>query len=53
MSGRDRHDAERKLRQIYRHCEVIECVESQGQANGIMGGSGAANYEDVLGLISR
>lgn len=23
--GRDREDAERKLRQMYRHCEVLRC----------------------------
>lgn len=53
MSGRDRSEAERKLRQIYHHCEIVECSESQGQASGVMGGAGSINYEDVLGLISR
>ena len=53
ISGRDLPDAERKLRQIYHNCEILECAECIGQASGIMGGAGAANYEDVLGLISR
>ena len=25
IGGVDRHDAERKLRQMYRHCEVLQC----------------------------
>jgi len=25
IMGRDRDDAERKLRQMYRHCEVLRC----------------------------
>lgn len=25
IMGRDRDDAERKLRQMYRHCEVLSC----------------------------
>ena len=25
ISGRDQEDAERKLKQMYRHCEIISC----------------------------
>jgi hypothetical protein len=53
ISGKDLPDAERKLRQIYHNCEILECTECIGQSTGIMGGAGATNYEDVLGLISR
>lgn len=53
ISGKDVSDAERKLRQIYHNCEILECAECIGQTGGAMGGAGAANYEDVLGLISR
>ena len=53
ISGKDMSDAERKLKQIYRDCEILECTECVGQAGGGMGGAGTANYEDVLGLISR
>jgi len=27
IHGRDRADAERKLRQMYHRCEVIQCIE--------------------------
>ena len=27
IHGRDRGDAERKLRQMYQHCSVLQCTE--------------------------
>jgi hypothetical protein len=30
IAGKDREDAERKLRQMYRHCEVLRCDIKQG-----------------------
>lgn len=52
ISGRDQADAERKLRQMYRYCEIIQC-EVKGE-DGAGGRSGqTASLEDILTLISR
>lgn len=48
IHGSDADDAQRKLRQMYRDCEVLECVCVAGK-----GRQPAASYEDVLGLISH
>jgi len=46
--GRDEPDAERKLRQIYLGCEILEAkrLAQQQHRNGPM------TYEDVVDLIS-
>ena len=45
----DRADAERKLKQMYRHCEVLRCdIKGQVQRPGI-----AHSVDDILSLISR
>jgi hypothetical protein len=48
IAGRDQEDAERKLRQMYRHCQVVHCRiksdERQGQP---------ASVEEILSLISK
>jgi hypothetical protein len=48
IHGRDEADAERKLRQMYLHCHVLEC-----RAVGGVPKSDAMSYEDVLALVSR
>ena len=48
IHGRDEEDAQRKLRQIYRDCEIVECVLHQGSAR-----TPPANFDDVLTLITR
>lgn len=48
IHGRDEAEAQRKLRQMYRDCEVIECVCHHGAAR-----TPAANYEQVINLILR
>jgi hypothetical protein len=48
IAARDQDDAERKLRQMYRHCQVTGC--------GIKGGPKQApsnSMEEILSLISR
>lgn len=45
--GNDEVEAERKLRQIYQGCEILE---SHQQAASLRGG--ALTYEDVVDLIS-
>ena len=48
IHGQDESDAQRKLRQMYHGCEILECVCHTGASR-----SAAANYEEVLGLIAR
>lgn len=45
--GRDEDEAERKLRQIYQGCEILELRQ---QAAALR--AGPLNYEDVVDLIS-
>jgi hypothetical protein len=48
IAGRDREDAERKLRQMYRQCEVLRW--------GIKGSTrqeNSSSLEDILSLISK
>jgi hypothetical protein len=47
IHGRDEADAERKLRQMYLHCHVIEC-RLVGTPK-----SDALSFEDVLALVTR
>ena len=50
IAGNDQADAERKLRQMYIHCEVTHCEvrqESQRQAGQM------ASVEDIISLISK
>lgn len=48
IAAKDQEDAERKLRQMYRHCQVTRCNikgdARQGQATSV---------EEILSLISR
>jgi len=50
IHGRDAADAERKLTQMYRHCEVLEC-----RAQGANGATPAqrATFEEVIALVSK
>ena len=45
--GRDGGDAERKLRQMYHECEIIECLPLFGAMR-----SSSASFEDVARLIA-
>lgn len=47
--GKDLPDAERKLRQMYHHCEVINCkaIESGNKL------SQSADIEELLSLIAK
>ncbi len=48
IHGRDEADAERKLRQMYLHCHVLECrpVGAHPRAD-------AMSFEDVLSLVAK
>ncbi len=50
IAARDEADAERKLKQMYRYCEVISCNAKQpedAKAPQVM------SVEDILSLISK
>lgn len=47
--GKDMHDAERKLRQMYHHCEVTSCREIS--TDKVLGQS--VDIEDLLTVISK
>lgn len=36
IQGRDAADAQRKLRQMYRDCEIIECTCHHGNARALL-----------------
>jgi hypothetical protein len=45
--GRDEEDAVRKLRQMYRDCEIVECAPIQNESR-----TAAASFEDIAKLIT-
>lgn len=49
IQGRDVIDAERKLRQMYRNCEVMECKTISTDRVP----SQSADIEEVLSLIAK
>ena len=48
IHGRDESYAQRKLRQMYHECEIIECVRLCGSTRTTV-----VNFEEVAGLITR
>lgn len=48
IHGRAEDDAQRKLRQIYRDCEILECICHHGAER-----RSPASFDDVLNLITR
>lgn len=48
IPGQNEEEAARKLRQIYRDCQVIDVVCHQGSVR-----TPVANFEDVMNLIAR
>jgi hypothetical protein len=51
IAGRDEAEAERKLRQMYRYCEIVSC-NAKGAGDG-KGQQQAMSVEDILSLISK
>jgi hypothetical protein len=51
ISAIDANEAERKLRQMYRYCEIVKCVPKE-EANGNKA-TQAISVEDILTLISK
>ncbi len=48
IQGRDEADAERKLRQMYLHCEILDRTVSQGMRKPEQ-----LSFEDVASLLSK
>ena len=48
IHGRDEADAERKLRQMYLHCQVLECRTVGGSRN-----ADAVSFEEVVSLVTK
>jgi hypothetical protein len=54
IHGRDEADAERKLRQMYLHCEILECnVMQPAMMQPAKRSPSATSFEDVISLISK
>ena len=47
IHGRDEADAERKLRQMYRHCQVLECMIVAAKKPEHL------SFEDVVSLLTK
>ena len=48
IHGRDEADAERKLRQMYQHCQILECVILQSGQHADM-----PSFEDLISIIAK
>jgi type II secretory pathway component PulF len=51
ISAQNQEDAERKLRQMYRYCEIVRCTPKEDDSMSKL--SQAASIEDILTLISK
>jgi len=49
IGGIDQQDAERKLLQMYRYCEILRCETKDGGVKQ----SDSTSVEDILSLISK
>jgi type II secretory pathway component PulF len=50
IAAQDQEQAERKLRQMYRYCEIVNCVLKDEGANKA---AQSMSLEDILTLISK
>jgi len=50
IAGHDEAEAERKLRMMYRYCEIVSC---NSKTSGDGKGQQAVSVEDILSLISK
>ena len=48
IQARDRNEAERRINQMYLHCEILECRELQSPVR-----KEDMNFENIITLISR
>lgn len=52
IGGIDQQDAERKLSQMYRYCEVLSCTVKDAKELGVKQVD-STSVEDILSLISK
>ena len=48
IHARDRSEAERRIAQMYRHCEILECKEVHAPVR-----EDEMNFENIISMISR
>jgi hypothetical protein len=48
VQARARHEAETRIRQIYQHCEILECSELSPETR-----DDGVDLEDVISLITK
>lgn len=48
IHGRDEAEAERKLRQMYQHCQILECVMLQSGRR-----ADSMSFEELVSLIAK
>ena len=48
IHGRNEADAERKLRRMYQHCEIIKCIVSQGNRKQGLAGRRQCRGDGVI-----
>ncbi len=48
IHARDEADAERKLRQMYLHCQILNCIVVPGERR-----SGSPSFEDIVSLLNK
>ncbi|MGC2518722.1 MAG: hypothetical protein WA373_06405 [Burkholderiales bacterium] len=53
IHGRDEADAEKKLKQMYLHCEIIDRSVMQPAMMRPARKTDAASFEDIVSLISK
>jgi hypothetical protein len=53
ISALDQNEAERKLKQMYRYCEITRCSPKEDSAAAGSKVSQAMSVEDILTLISK
>jgi hypothetical protein len=51
ISAMDQNEAERKLKQMYRYCEIVRCIPKDDPVGGKA--SQSMSVEDILTLISK
>lgn len=49
IGGVDQQDAERKLKQMYRYCEILSCESKEAGSKH----TESTSVEDILSLISK
>jgi len=51
IAAQDQEGAERKLKQMYRYCEIVRCTPKEDESGNKI--SQAISVEDILTLISK